>query len=241
MWKNIRNSEHCQKLASWTIAFLIRLLALSVRWEMSMPERTRAILQSDDPIILIFWHNRILSMPAGWNVSKKITLLRSPHRDGLLIGRAIAYLGYKTIAGSSNQKGAEGLRKLLKELKNGRSIGITPDGPRGPRMKMTLGAIVAACISGIPIVPVAWNTKNRKLLGTWDQMILARPLTEGIFIYGEPISVPKKLSSEDREKYRILVETKLNDLSCESEVYYNQTPIEPASTHKKLGEPNKYD
>lgn len=232
MWKNIRNSGHVQKLASWTIALLIRLLAMSVRWKINIPEKTRTILKSKDPIILIFWHNRILSMPAGWDVSRKITLLRSPHRDGLLIGRAIAYLGYDTIAGSSNRKGADGLRKLLKELQKGRSIGITPDGPRGPRMKMTLGAIVAAGLSGVPIIPVAWNTKNRKLLGTWDQMILARPITEGIFVYGEPISIPRKLSSEERERYRVLVETKLNELSYESEIYYNQIPIEPAVTYQ---------
>ena len=64
-------------------------------------------------------------MPAGWDVSKRITLLRSAHRDGLLIGRAISFLGYKTVAGSSNKGGALGLRKLLKELQKGRSIGIT--------------------------------------------------------------------------------------------------------------------
>ena len=167
-------------------------------------------------------------MPAGWDVSKKITLLRSPHRDGLLIGRAIGNLGYNTVAGSSNRRGSEGLRKLLKELKCGRSIGITPDGPRGPRMRMTLGTIVAASLSGIPIIPVAWNAKHRKLLGTWDQMIIARPITEGIFMYGEPIWVPKKISNKEREEYRVFVEAKLNDLSCKTEVYYNHFPIKPA-------------
>ena len=172
-------------------------------------------------------------MPAGWDVSRPITLLRSVHRDGLLIGRAISFLGYKTVAGSSNRGGATGLRKLIKELQNGTSIGITPDGPRGPRMRMTPGAIVAARLGGVPIIPVAWNTKHRKLLGTWDKMILARPFSKGIFIYGEPIEIPKKSTNEEVEAYRIDVEKKLNELSRETEEEYGHSITEPAPSDQR--------
>ena len=172
-------------------------------------------------------------MPAGWDVSRPITLLRSAHRDGLLIGRAISFLGYKTVAGSSNRGGATSLRKLLKELQNGTSIGITPDGPRGPRMRMTPGAIVAARLGGVPIIPVAWNTKHRKLLGTWDKMILARPFSKGIFIYGEPIEIPKKSTNEEVEAYRIDVEKKLNELSRETEEEYGHSITEPAPSDQR--------
>ena len=231
MWKYIRKNETWQKVASWIIACLIRFLAFSIKWKMIIPPTTQCIFDSGKPIILLFWHNRILSMPAGWDVSRRITLLRSAHRDGLLIGRAISFLGYKTVAGSSNKGGAIGLRKLLKELQKGRSIGITPDGPRGPRMRMTAGAIAAARLGGAPIIPVAWNTKHRKLLGTWDRMILARPFSEGIFIYGEPIEIPKKLTDEQIEKYRINVEKKLNELCQATEDEYGHTIIEPARSN----------
>ena len=109
MWKYIRKNDTWQKVASWIIACLIRFLAFSVKWKMIIPPTTQCIFNSGKPIILLFWHNRILSMPAGWDVSKRITLLRSAHRDGLLIGRAISFLGYKTVAGSSNKGGAIGL------------------------------------------------------------------------------------------------------------------------------------
>ena len=179
-------------------------------------------------------------MPAGWDVSRPITLLRSAHRDGLLIGRAISFLGYKTVAGSSIRGGATSLRKLLKELQNGTSIGITPDGPRGPRMRMTPGAIVAARLGGVPIIPVAWNTKHRKLLGTWDKMILARPFSKGIFIYGEPIEIPKKSTHEEVEAYRIDVEKKLNELSRETEEEYGHSITEPApSDHRNFRTPKE--
>ena len=233
MWNYIRKSERWQRIASWTIASLIRFLELSIKWEIVVPPATQRIFKLEKPIILLFWHNRILSMPAGWDVSRPITLLRSVHRDGLLIGRAISFLGYKTVAGSSNRGGATGLRKLIKELQNGTSIGITPDGPRGPRMRMTSGAIVAARLGGVPIIPVAWNTKHRKLLGTWDKMILARPFSKGIFIYGEPIEIPKKSTHEEVEAYRIDVEKKLNELSRETEEEYGHSITEPAPSDQR--------
>ena len=109
MWNYIRKSERWQRIASWTIASLIRFLDLSIKWKMVVPPATQRIFKLEKPIILLFWHNRILSMPAGWDVSRPITLLRSAHRDGLLIGRAISFLGYKTVAGSSNRGGATSL------------------------------------------------------------------------------------------------------------------------------------
>ena len=229
MWKTFRRSESIQKIGSYLIALLIKILANSIRWSVNMPATTKQLLDHGKPIILIFWHNRILSMTAGWNSSQSITLLHSPHRDGLLIGRAIGHLGYKTVAGSSNKNGSSGLRKLLTELRKGNSIGITPDGPRGPRMRLTMGTITAARLSDIPIVPVAWNAENRLLLKTWDKMILARPFTKGVFFFGEPISIPKRLTPSDEENWRLNVEVELNKVSEESERYFQHKPIQPAS------------
>ena len=229
MWKTLRRSELIQKTGSYLIALLIKLLANSIRWSVNMPVTTKQLLNDGKPIILIFWHNRILSMTAGWNNSRNITLLRSPHRDGLLIGRAIGHLGYKTVAGSSNKNGSAGLRKLLEELRKGNSIGITPDGPRGPRMRLAMGTIAAARLSNIPIIPVAWNAENRLLLKTWDKMILARPFTKGVFFFGEPISIPKRLTPSDEENWRLNVEVELNKVSEESELYFQHKPIQPAS------------
>ena len=135
MWKLLRQNQSIQKTGSWLIAFLIRLLAHSIRWNKNIPFATKRLLDDNKPIILIFWHNRILSMTAGWDSSQNITLLRSSHRDGLLIGRAIGHLGYKKVGGADNKEGSEGLRKILREIRNRHSIGLNADGTRGPGMR----------------------------------------------------------------------------------------------------------
>ena len=233
MWKIIRCNSSIQKIGSWVIAILIKSLAKSIRWDTHIPLPTEQLLRTNQPIILVFWHNRILSMSAGWDSCRDITLLRSPHRDGLLIGRAIGHLGYKTVTGSSNNGGSSGLRKLLKELRQGISIGITPDGPRGPRMRLTMGTITAARLSGMPIIPVAWNVERRTLLGTWDKMILAHPFTNGIFVFGKPIFIPKKLDRNEEENYRLMVEEELNKVSYTSDLHYKHSPIEPDTMSTK--------
>ena len=233
MWKIIRCNSSIQKIGSWVIAILIKSLAKSIRWDTHIPLPTEQLLRTNQPIILVFWHNRILSMSAGWDSCRDITLLRSPHRDGLLIGRAIGHLGYKTVTGSSNNGGSSGLRKLLKELRQGISIGITPDGPRGPRMRLAMGTITAARLSGMPIIPVAWNVERRTLLGTWDKMILAHPFTNGIFVFGKPIFIPKKLDRNEEENYRLMVEEELNKVSYTSDLHYKHSPIEPDTMSTK--------
>lgn len=228
MWKRVRRSETGQAVASWLIAWLIRLTVKSIRWKMVMSEATGEVLEAEAPIVGIFWHNRILMMPACWEASRPITLLRSPHRDGRLIGRAVEWLGYQTVSGSSNKGGAGGLRNLLKAIVGGRSIGITPDGPRGPRMRLSPGVVAAARLSGAPVIPAAWNVEHRKLLGTWDRMILARPFSRGVFYYGEPITVPKSLTAEEQEDYRLLIEERLNAVSRQADLHFGHAPIEPA-------------
>ena len=75
--------------------------------------------------------------------------LVSQHRDGRFIGAIMRRFGILPIFGSSTRGGAAGLRNLLAMLRQGDLIGITPDGPQGPRRRAALGvaqlAALAAC------------------------------------------------------------------------------------------------
>ena len=48
------------------------------------------------------------------------------------------------------------MREMIRELEKegARDIGITPDGPRGPRGKVQDGVLVVAAASGLSITPV---------------------------------------------------------------------------------------
>src|SRR5690606_21668476 len=123
------------------------------------------------PFIIAFWHGRLLILPAMWPTTAKLSILISMHRDGELIARSIGHFGHGTVRGSAakpgsskDRGGAAALRGMLKALKAGEYVGITPDGPRGPRMRATEGIVTVARVAGVPIIPCSYSARTRRVL-----------------------------------------------------------------------------
>jgi lysophospholipid acyltransferase (LPLAT)-like uncharacterized protein len=152
-------------------------------------------------------------------------MLISAHRDGQLIARTVKHFGIETVAGSSTRGGSEALRALVRLIKNGGSVGITPDGPRGPRMHAADGAIALARLSGAPILPAAVSVGRRVVMNTWDRLIVALPYGEGAMVWGEPIFVT---GASDPDVLRQQLETELTRVSAEADRLVGHAPIAPA-------------
>ncbi len=120
-------------------------------------------LKDGGQIILAFWHGRLLMMPYSYP-GKGITILVSASRDGELIARTVRGFGMESVRGSSTRGWVAGVKGLLRSVRNGRDIAITPDGPRGPKMKAQMGAVHIARATGLPIVPVSFNASKKKPL-----------------------------------------------------------------------------
>lgn len=174
-------------------------------------------------MVVAFWHSRLLMMGQTW-FGGPFHMLISQHRDGTLIARTIESFGYSTIAGSTTRGGAGALRAILKVLKGGGTIGITPDGPRGPRQRATMGTINAARLSGAIIVPLTYSARGR-LLNSWDRFLLPLPFSKGVFLWGEPLEVPR---DADGEACRLELENRLNALMAEADRRTGIGPVEPA-------------
>ena len=61
------------------------------------------------------------------------------------------------------------MRGMLKILNRKEYIGITPDGPRGPNMRCSVGVVNLAQLSGSPIIPVTCSSTRRKIIPSWDK------------------------------------------------------------------------
>jgi lysophospholipid acyltransferase (LPLAT)-like uncharacterized protein len=230
MLKRMLRSEIGQRLLGWILARFIQLTAWSINWEGPNAEVAPQVRAPGQPVIAVFWHSRIMQMTVSWPRNKPLAMLQSPHPDGQVIANAIQRLGFQTIWGSSTKGkgGAAGLRNLIKALRGGISVGITPDGPRGPRMHLSPGVVAAARLSGVPIVPSAWSVKHRKVCDTWDRMLIARPFTRGVIIWGAPIHVPKTLTPEAFEEYRQLIEARLIEVTDRADRHFGHEPVAQA-------------
>ncbi|MEJ2372466.1 MAG: lysophospholipid acyltransferase family protein [Sulfurimonas sp.] len=133
---------------------------------------------SDDPIIFACWHGELLMLPYLYSYYRNTPhakVLISPHFDGKLISKTIEYFGLGTLAGSSDKSPAKVLIQAIKTLKEGYDIGITPDGPKGPRHEVADGIIVMAQKAKAKIVLVEIKPTKYWQFKSWDRFTVPKP------------------------------------------------------------------
>lgn len=219
-------------------ASYLRVIHNTTRWTVICPPVTHDFLLRHDPAIACFWHGRMMLMRAAVSSDRKVHILISGHRDGLLISRAVTRLGAVAVEGSSRRGGASALRAIQRLLARRALVAITPDGPRGPRMRAKAGAIKAAQLSGAPILPVSGAISRRRILASWDRFCLGLPFSEGIIVWGEPIEVPRDADAAAVEALRLRLEATLNELTVEADRHFGQPMVEPDAPRVPRGRAN---
>src|SRR5262245_57458431 len=196
-------------MACWVIQGYIRFVYATNRWSVEGASPPRRLSREGRSFIAAFWHGRLLMMPLAWHRLAPFYMLISAHRDGRIIAGAMTYFDIGTIAGSTSRGGSVALRTMVKRLKQGGCVGITPDGPRGPAMTASVGIVNVARLAGVPIVPVTYATSRRRFLATWDRFHLALPFGRGVYLWGEPIEIAAQLDEAGLENARRLVESRM--------------------------------
>lgn len=214
--------------ACFLVAQYIRLVHWTGRWTVEGIEHPRGLINQSRPGIVGFWHGRLLMLPRAWMFPPAFKMLISSHQDGQLIARTVAHHGIETVAGSSSRGGGAAFRKMIRALKAGDWVGITPDGPRGPRMRASAGVISLARLSGAPILPLVYSTARGPFLRSWDRFLLAAPFSSGIIIWGEPISVAPDADDRQMEAARRQLEETLNRMLADADNRLRADTVQPA-------------
>ncbi|MGB0681823.1 MAG: lysophospholipid acyltransferase family protein [Magnetovibrionaceae bacterium] len=226
-FKKLGKSEALKGLIRWAVARYVLFCYATSRWRVEGGEHPQAFWDAARPFILTFWHNRLGMMVITWPrkgpSARPITMMVSAHRDGRLIAESMAPLGIKNAEGSSTRGGAAAMRVMLKLIKNGECVGLTPDGPKGPRMVAQEGAAALAKLSGVPVIPCAYGIKRRKLLRSWDRFIWPYPFNAGITVWGPPIHVGR---DENTEAATAKIEIALMDVTNRADAAFGLPPIQ---------------
>jgi lysophospholipid acyltransferase (LPLAT)-like uncharacterized protein len=154
------------------------------------PEVRARMLRHPRPSgVYAFWHSHQLT--ALWHFRRVgAGILVSASKDGEYIARIARSVGFVPLRGSSSRLGAAGLKALIEFARSGRTVAITPDGPRGPRHSIGPGVLAMAQKSGYPIVPFAIGLSSFWELPSWDRFRIPKPFCRGYACWGEPLSVP---------------------------------------------------
>lgn len=221
LFKAIRRSSTARKLASFFITQYVRFVWMTSKWDILGKEYPDPYWANNKPIIACFWHGRLLMMFKSWFGQHTLHMLISSHPDGQIIARTTQHFGYGWIAGSSNKGGRKAVMNILKVLKNGESVGITPDGPRGPRYQVSLGVIQIARLGNASLLPISYSATRGRFMKSWDRFFLPHPFSRGVFIYGPMIDVTD--SSKSDEELRQQLENALNELTQKADMHCNHT------------------
>jgi lysophospholipid acyltransferase (LPLAT)-like uncharacterized protein len=191
---------------------IIRCLGHTWRIRKTGAEMEAQAREHSPQVIYAFWHGRLLPLSFAYR-NRSIQVLASRHRDGEMLGRTIRRLGFGHVRGSSTRGGARAIFGLVDKLKIGFDLGITVDGPRGPRHQVKPGPIQIAKMSGAAIIPITTSSRRHKTFSSWDTFELPYPFTEVGIRCGEPVVVPPDADAAQVEQKRLELESKLNAIT----------------------------
>lgn len=168
--------------------------------------------ENEWPFIFAFWHNNILALGSGYrivNPDMKMACLTSASKDGTIIQGAMQVYGVQSIRGSASRRGKTAMIEMMRALKEGISLSITPDGPRGPVHVLNPGMIRLASKTGVGIVPAQVEYSRFHELSTWDRFKIPLPFSRVKVYLGEPVFIPSQLTDEEVEIFRSQIEETL--------------------------------
>lgn len=166
---------------------LIRLIYYTSKKRFHLPETI-----PDEPVIFAFWHGDLLLQPYlyyKFRTKPHAVVLISDHYDGRIIAKIMRYFNLGTIHGSSNRSAAKVLITAIRSLKEGYDIGITPDGPQGPRHEVADGLIAMAHKTGAKVIVYQCIPSRFWQLSSWDRFTIPKPFGRLEFYASEPIDL----------------------------------------------------
>lgn len=175
--------------------------------------KIKQINYPEGQFILAMWHGH-QCVVYGVKDKSKFYVLISASNDGEIIANAAKTLGINAVRGSSKRRAVAASLELIDRIKEGNSAAIMVDGPRGPKGKVKGGIVNIAKITGIPIIPVMWTSKDKTLFkfNSWDNFQIPFGLCKTVAIYGKPIYIPQDMPKEDEKKWRKKVQKEMNKL-----------------------------
>ncbi|WP_239031919.1 lysophospholipid acyltransferase family protein [Paroceanicella profunda] len=214
----------------------ISLCRRTGRWEI-IGEDTRELLSSGrGRFVLALWHGRLMMLPTEMRDNVIVRAIISRNTDGEFISGLVDRYGIRTIRGSTRDRRKPGLDKggraaflaglhALKEEQDVILV-LTPDGPRGPRMRCQNGVATLSVMSGVPVVPWSFSASRGRFLRSWDRFMLVLPFSRGVIAFGAPIPPPADRTAEAIEAHRLRIEAEITALTRAADAQVGRvTPV----------------
>ena len=207
--KKLLKNFFVQNILGFFTFLYIRAVNLTSSIQFENESIPKQFWNNDKPFILAFWHSQLMMIGFSWKKNKNVNILASGHSDGRFGAIVGKYFNLNNIQTSKKNKSIP-LRSIFKLLNDNNYIGITPDGPRGPKEIVSEGIIKIAKSSKVPIIPVGfWSSKNFKLK-SWDSFLITLPFSKCSFVWNKPLEIPYNIQENQIQHYQKLLQEKIN-------------------------------
>ena len=207
--KKLLKNFFVQNILGFLTFLYIRAVNFTSSIKLENESIPRQFWNDDKPFILAFWHSQLMMIGFSWKKNKNVNILASGHSDGRFGAIVGKYFNLNNIQTSEKNKNVS-LRSVFKLLNDNNYIGITPDGPRGPKEIVSEGIIKIAKKSKVPIIPIGfWSSKNFKLK-SWDSFLITLPFSKCSFVWNKPLEIPYNIQENQIQHYQKLLQEKIN-------------------------------
>ncbi|MBN1102126.1 MAG: lysophospholipid acyltransferase family protein [Deltaproteobacteria bacterium] len=188
-------------------ALMISCRGVTVRGEDSARE---ALARSGGAASYATWHQRMAYLFHHFG-TRHVSVMISRSRDGEYAARVAAWLGFRSVRGSSTRGGRRALVDMIRQVRDGERAGFLADGPQGPPRVAKMGALVVARDAQVPLIAVLWGADRCWVLDSWDRYLVPKPFARVAVLYTEPIWIPPETKDDQLESYRQLLESRMNE------------------------------
>jgi len=207
--KKLLKKKFVQNILGFFTFLYIRAVNLTSSIQFENESIPKQFWNNDKPFILAFWHSQLMMIGFAWKKKQNVNILASSHSDGRFGAIVGKYFNLNNIQTSEKNKSVS-LRSIFKLLNDNNYIGITPDGPRGPKEIVSEGIIKIARSSKVPIIPIGfWSSKNFKLK-SWDSFLITLPFSKCSFVWNKPLEIPYNIQENQIQHYQKLLQEKIN-------------------------------
>jgi lysophospholipid acyltransferase (LPLAT)-like uncharacterized protein len=213
------------RLVPFLAATLVKILTYTLRVRYETAEPVENLAAGRERFILAFYHRRLVMMPTAYPFIRRtptgerrgVAILSSDSKDGERSAATWRWFGIHAVRGTAGgHSGAQSLVKMIRIVKEGWDLGITVDGPRGPRQQVKAGVLAVSRKTGAWVVPVCVAYERAWKLRTWDEMLVPKPFSQVVVRYGEPFQVPP---DSNEESFRVKLEDGLNHMETWAEAF----------------------
>lgn len=180
--RKLENSDRLARAVAGGVGGYLRLCQRTIDWKYDGLDALKAQL-AQGPVLVMMWHQSVLMGPLHWPIAEgPLSALHASSPIGRVAGAFQRSQGMTSVSMSEGGNiGAS--RHVLRSARNGISISIACDGPKGPARQVKDAPLSWARKTELPIWAYTFATTRGRHLNTWDRMWLPKPFGKGVMVF----------------------------------------------------------